>query len=92
MPHVIDGKVWHNGQKIGWVDGEHIRDMEGKKLGYFQNGFVYNESGYKEAYIEENELHYENGMSASVLEHINEEIEGNIPILEKCAIKVLLDL
>ena len=92
MPHVIDGKVWHNGQKIGWIDGEHVRDMANKKLGYFQNGFVYNESGHKEAYIEENELHYENGRTASNIEHINEEIEGNIPILEKCAIKVLFDL
>jgi len=92
MPHVIDNKVWHNGQRIGWIDGEHIRDEENNKLGYFESGFVYNASGYKVAYIKENELYYENGRSPSSLEHINEEVEGNIPMLTKCAIKVLFDL
>jgi hypothetical protein len=92
MPRVIDNKIWHNGQKIGWIDGEHIRDEENKKLGYFENGFVYNESGYKVAYIKENELCYENGRSPSELEHVNELIEGGIPMLAKCAIKVLFDL
>jgi hypothetical protein len=92
MPHVIDNKIIHDDQKIGWIDGEHIRDMSNNKLGYFENGFVYREDGRKVAYIHENELCYENGESPSALEHINEAIEGNIPILTKCAIKVLLDL
>jgi hypothetical protein len=91
MPHVIDNKIWHDGQRIGWVDGEHIRDDENKKLGYFENGYVYNESGHKVAYIHENELCYENGRPPSELEHVNELIQGGISMLAKCAIKVLFD-
>jgi hypothetical protein len=91
MPHVIDNKIWHDGQRIGWVDGEHIRDDENKKLGYFENGYVYNESGHKVAYIYENELCYENGRPPSELEHVNELIQGGISMLAKCAIKVLFD-
>jgi hypothetical protein len=53
---------------------------------------IYNEAGHKVAYIHENELCYENGRESSPLEHVNEEIQGNIPILAKCAIKTLLDL
>ena len=92
MPHVIDNKIWHDSQKLGWIDGEHIRDMSNNKLGYFENGFVYNETGHKVAYIHENELMYENGREPSSLEHINVDIQGNIPILAKCAIKTLFDL
>ncbi len=92
MPHIIDNRVWHNGEKIGWIDDHHIRDEANDKLGYFENGYIYNESGYKVAYIHENELCYENGRPASDLEHVNEEIQGSVPILAKCAVKVLLDL
>lgn len=92
MPHVIDNKVWHDGAKIGWIDDHHIRDEENNKLGYFEDGHVYNESGYKVAYIQENELYYENGRTPSSLEHVNEEVQGDVPMLAKCAIKVLFDL
>ena len=93
MPHIIDNKIYHDDQKIGWIDGIHIRDMSNNKLGWFENGFVYSENGARKvAYIHENELVYENGRPSSALEHINEEIQGNIPILAKCAVKVLLDL
>ena len=90
---MIDNKVYHDDKKIGWIDGEHIRDMANNRLGYFENGCVYDEEkGYKVAYIQENSLKYENGRPSSDLQHINEEIHGDIPILEKCAIKVLFDL
>lgn len=89
---VFDNKIWHDGQKIGWIDGGHIRDLSSNKIGYFENGFVYDQAGHKIAYLHENELMYENGRTPSSLEHINEEIEGNVPILAKCAIKVLFDL
>lgn len=93
MPKVIDNKIWHDDQKIGWIDGEHIRDMANTKLGWFENGFVYRESDARKiAYIHENELCYENGRTPSSLEHINEEVQGNVPMLAKCAIKVLFDL
>ena len=92
MPHVLDRKIYHHDQKLGWIDGGHIRDDAGNKLGWFENGFVFHENGHKVAYIHENQLVYENGRTPSSLEHINEEIQGDVPILEKCAIKVLFDL
>jgi hypothetical protein len=89
---IYDKKIWRDGQKIGWIDGEHIRlDTDGRKLGYFENGFVYNEEGHKVAYIFENELRFENGQLAIPLERINEEIEGTASLLEKCAVQVLLE-
>jgi len=88
---IFDNKIWRDGQKIAWIDGNHIRtDQDGQKLGYFENNFVYNMAGHKVAYIFENELRFENGGSAVSLEHINEEIEGAVPLLEKCAVHVLL--
>ncbi|MDR3402403.1 MAG: hypothetical protein P4L99_07885, partial [Chthoniobacter sp.] len=85
-------KIWNNGEKIGWIEGNHVRDMGDRRLGYFENNFVYNMEGRKVAYILENELRYENDTPAAELERVNEEIEGSFPILTKCAVKVLLDL
>jgi hypothetical protein len=88
---IFDDKIWHDGQKIGWIDGEHIRDLSNAKLGYFQNDFVYNEAGHKVAYIHENELMFENGNAPVSLEHINAEIEGTASLLTKCAVHVLME-
>jgi hypothetical protein len=89
---IFDNKVWRDGQKIGWIDGNHIRtEADSRKLGYFENNFIYNMDGHKIAYIFENELRLENGGDAVPLEKINEEIEGTAPLLEKCAVHVLME-
>jgi 4-fold beta flower protein len=89
---IYDGKIYHDGQKIAWIDGHHVRaEADGRKLGYFDSEYVYNEQAHKVAYIHENELRFENGQPSIQLEKINEEIEGTVPLIEKCAIHVLLE-
>jgi hypothetical protein len=89
---IFDNKIWRDGQKIGWIDGSHVRAAnDNRKLGYFENNFIYNMAGHKVAYIFENELRFENGGVSVPLEKINEEIEGAVPLLEKCAVHVLLE-
>jgi hypothetical protein len=89
---IIDNKIWRDGQKIGWLENEHVRsEADGRKMGYFENNFVYNAAGHKVAYIFENELKFQNGASPVSLQSINEEIEGNVPLLAKCAVRVLMD-
>lgn len=88
---VFENKIWRDGQKIGWIDGNHIRDHADQRLGYFENNFVYNQAGHKVAYILENELKFENGNASIPLEHINTEIEGTAPLLSKCAVHVLME-
>jgi hypothetical protein len=88
---IFENKIWRDGQKIAWIDGNHVRaDDNNRKLGYFENNFIYNMEGRKIAYVYENELRFENGGAAVPLERINQEIEGAVPLLEKCAVHVLL--
>jgi hypothetical protein len=87
---IIENRIWHDGQKMGRVDGQHIRDLSDKKLGYCMNNIIYNEAAHKVAYIHENELVFENGLPSIPLEHINTEIEGTVPLLTKCAVHVLM--
>ncbi len=91
MPKIVDGKIYHEGQKIGWIDGEHIRGESGNKLGYWQGDFIYNDEGRKIAYIKDDELHFENGQPSISLQHINEKIEGTYPLNVKCAVHALLE-
>lgn len=91
MPQIVDHKVLHAGEKIGWIDGAHIRDKNDAKLGYYQEGFVCNEAAHKIAYIKENELCFENGQPSIPLDKINEEIRGAYPLIVKAAVYALLD-
>ena len=89
---IFDNKIWRDGQKIGWIDGIYIRaEADNRKLGYFENNFIYNMEGHKVAYPFENELRFENGGAAVPLEKVNEEVEGAVPMLQKCAVHVLLE-
>ena len=92
MMKFFENRIWRDGQKIGWIDGNHVRaEADNRKLGYFENNFIYNQAGRKVAYVFQNELKFENGGTSIPLEKINEEITGAIPLLEKCAIHVLLE-
>lgn len=88
---IIDGKIWHNGEKTGWVDGQHVRDLSNNKLGYFQDNIIYNNASHKIAYIHENELVFCNGQPSVSVDHINSEVQGTVPLLEKCAVHVLME-
>ena len=89
---VWDNKIYRDGEKIAWIEGHHIRAaVDGRTLGYFDSKFVYTMDAHSVAYIHENELRFENNMQPISLEKVNEEIEGTAPLVEKCAIHVLLE-
>ncbi len=90
----IEGNdILRAGEKIGWVEGNHILAHDGKKLGYFEGNFVYNINAQKVAYIEGDFLVSQGSTSAKTrLEQIAEEVTGGVlPEIGKCAIYVLLD-
>lgn len=89
MIKIIDNKIFRDGEKIGWIEGQHLRDQSGNKVGYCQDNFIYNEGAHKVAYIHENELVLENGEPSVLIEKINEEVEGAYSLLMKGAVWVL---
>jgi hypothetical protein len=91
MIKIVDGKIWRDGQKIGWIDGVHVRAENNEKLGYINGEYIYNEAGRKVAYIHENTLEFENGNPAVPVQHVNEHVLGTQPVLMKCAVHVLFE-
>ena len=62
MSHIIDNKIYHDGQEIGWIDGTKVRAEGGNKvLGFIGTEHVYDSAMHKIAYIENDILHFENG-------------------------------
>ncbi|MGB9743585.1 MAG: 5-fold beta-flower protein [Minisyncoccales bacterium] len=41
MIKIVDNDILREGQKIGYIDGNDIRDQSGQKLGYFTSDTVY---------------------------------------------------
>ena len=91
MPKIVENKIYHNGQELGWIEGHHIRSADNVKQGYYQGNDICNESAHKVAYIQGNELKFQNGNASISLEKINEEIQGTYPLIVKCAVHVLLE-
>ena len=81
------------GEKIGWIEGNHIFAHDGKKIGYFAENYVYDVNTQKIARIEGDFLISMGAREARTkLEQVNEEITGGVlPEIGKCAIFVLLD-
>jgi len=91
MVKIVGNDVWRNGEKIGFIDGIHVRTHDGKRVGYFEGNYVYNEDGDRTAYIEEDHLVSYGGGARIPLDKVNESIEGGVlPEIGKCAIYVLL--
>lgn len=90
----IEGNdIWRNGQKVGWIDSNHIRAHDGVKLGYFEGNYVHSNDGEKIAYIDGAYLHQESGGTKVSLDKVNEEIVGGLlPEIGKCAIYVLIGI
>lgn len=87
----IDGhNLYRDGEKIGWIDGKHIRNEDDMKRGYFDDETVYDEDGHKLAYIRGNRLCLEDGGEELDLDKLNDKISGSEPPVVKCAIHVLL--
>jgi hypothetical protein len=93
MVKLIGNDVWRGSEKIGWIEGDYVRDRDGKRLGYFQSNYVYDADAHKIAFIEGDYLISEgSGSEAKIgLDKIAEEIQGGVlSEIGKCAVYVLL--
>lgn len=91
MLKIIGKDIWRAGEKVGWIEGDHVYAHDGRKLGYFDADHVYGADGRKLAYVQGDHLFSYGGNSKVPLEGVSEEIEGGVlPEMGKCAIYVLL--
>lgn len=91
MIKVEDGEIWRDGSKMGWIDGDYVRDSNGSRLGYFNGHYVYNSNGSKIAYIQGDYLYSNTDDKKILLGKVNEQVNGGmIPDIARCAIYVLM--
>jgi len=91
MVKIVGNDIWRSGEKIGFIDGDHIRTHDGHRIGYFEGNYVYNQDGNKTAEIENGYLVSYGGNARIPLDKVNESIEGGVlPEIGKCAVYVLL--
>jgi hypothetical protein len=93
MIKLIGNDIWRGDKKIGWMEGNHVRDHDGKRLGYFDEKFIYNDDSHKVAYIEDDFLKSYGGSESSKvrLEAIAEDVTGGtISEIARAAIYILL--
>ncbi len=93
MIKIVGSELWRGGEKVGYVEGHHIRNRENALVGYFSEGekAVYSAGDHKIAYIQGDKLYSTVGHADVHLSSVHEAIEGGVlSEVGKCAIYVLL--
>jgi hypothetical protein len=91
MLKIINNRdITRGGVRIGWVEGNDIRDHENKKLGYFTSNDIYKANGIKAGFIQGNNLYFTTGRTVR-LDDLNKEVMGgSLPNLARAAILVII--
>lgn len=91
MIKVIGNDLKRAGVKIGWIEGNDIRDHENRKLGYFESDDVRRADGVKVGYIQGNNLYIINGPTIRV-DDIRERhvMGGGISDVARAAVMILI--
>jgi hypothetical protein len=90
MLKLLGNEIYRAGDKIGWLERNHVFARDGRKLGYFDSVRVYSADGDKIAYVEGDTLYDAAGNPKAPLELVSEAIEGVLGAVGKCAVFVLL--
>lgn len=92
MLKIVGNDVLRGGQKVGWLEGNDVRDHDNRKLGYFTGNDVWNIAGHKLAFIEGNYLDPEgSGLPKIPLDHVTESVTGGtISTIARCAVYLLI--
>ena len=90
MLNFIDHKIMRGGQKVGWVDNDHVFDEHGVKLGYFDHNGIYDHGARKIARIEGNHIFTLDGNRRRLDDSHNHVSGGSISDLERAAIWLLI--
>jgi len=90
MVNIAGNEIRRDGDIIGYIDGNYIRDNENNRLGYFDENqnYVYDQNANPIAYIDGGYLYsYASRSSYVDLDKINAGISGGVlPEIGKCAI------
>ncbi|MCL5733740.1 MAG: hypothetical protein M1334_03755 [Patescibacteria group bacterium] len=87
MIKISDNEIYSNGVKIGWIEGNDVKDHEGHKLGYFNDNDILNASGIKMGYTQGGELIMNNGKIIT-FENLRNHIQGSVNDIARAAIYV----
>jgi len=88
----VDGHTFlRSGEKIGFIDGDYIKNHDGDKVGYCRDEHVFDMAGHKLAYIEDDRICFRDSSRKIRVEDNNDDIVGgDLSNLQKAAVRVLL--
>jgi len=91
MLKITGNDIRRGGVKIGWVDGNDIKNEEGRKLGYFTSNDIYRADGTKIGFTQGNNLCFNSGRTVR-LDDIREKhvVGGGMSDLARSAVLMLI--
>ena len=90
MIQIVKNELFRGGTRIGWIDGDCIRDHAYEKVAYFTHDQVLDKGGSKVAYISGDFLYFAHTGAKSRLEDNNQVVQGIVSDICKAAIVIAL--
>ena len=93
MINIKDNDLWRGGEKVGYIEGDHIVDHAGKKLGHFSESEkkIYDESDKEVGKIVGNHITFPGDEHFIRLEDNQEQIVGGVySDVVRAAIRIFL--
>lgn len=79
MIKIIGNDIKRDGEKIGWIDGNDVRDMSNRKLGYVIGDDIFRGSdGFKTAFVDGAYIISFSGKKMSVTENNQKHVTGGL--------------
>ncbi len=91
MLKITGNDIRRGGVKVGWVEGNDIKNHEGRKLGYFTDNDIYRADGVKIGFTQGNNLYFNSGRTIH-LDDLRQQhvVGGTMPDLMRAAILMLI--
>ncbi len=84
----IEGhRVWRGGDKIGYVEGNHLYNEDGERVGYWSGDSLYDMKGDRLLRVRENRVIDRNGEEHHLDDLIEDIPSASMPELARLAIK-----
>ncbi|HEX8974613.1 MAG TPA: hypothetical protein VF817_03955 [Patescibacteria group bacterium] len=88
----VDGHTfWRGGEKVGFIEDNHIKNYDGDRVGYYIDEHIYNSRDHKVAYLLDDYICFTDSSKKIRIEDNNKDVYGgSLNNVQRAAVRVLL--
>jgi hypothetical protein len=91
MIKIVNNDIYRDGEKVGWIEQNHIYNQAGQKMGHVSGNDIFDHSGNKKAFIDGEHIKIANESKKISIDDNSRHITGGTHSdVTRAAIRVLM--